>query len=53
MIFVLSMRISLILEDLSLSVSELSFVIRCCFMALMSERCYVRQQKSMVVVWPM
>ena len=49
MIFVWLIRIFLISEDLSLSVSLLCFVIRCCFIALISERWYVRQQESVVV----
>ena len=53
MIFVLLMKIFLISEDLSLSVSFLYFVIRCCFIAFMADRWYLRRRESIVVVWPM
>ena len=45
MIFVLLIRIFLISGDLSLSVSLLYYIIiiKSCFMALMSERWYIRQ----------
>ena len=51
MIFVLLIWIFLMSGDLSLSVSLLCFISICCFMALMSERWWVRRWASVVVVW--
>ena len=44
--------INFISRGLSLSVSLLCFVIRCCSIVLMSERWYVMRRESVVVVWP-
>ena len=53
MISVLLSRIILISRHLSLSVFLLCFVYWCGFIALMSERWYVRWRESVVVVWSM